>query len=182
MSEAVTNSAPLAGNWSLISSVQLDVDLRMSSTDLCSSLIGWIITKQRTTESFVYTTGTLWMRYSPLLRWVSWDFLINNPILYMWDREFSRYFALRWLFRSPSTQEEYWLENSWSRMGMRFLLRRFLWWRLALLLYRNCKLNLIDSCSNKLRVWFLKQLWLKSDCLLIAGIKWRKRRHRKGSR
>jgi hypothetical protein len=68
MPKAIADSAPLAGDGSLISSVKLYVDLRMSSADLCSSLNKGIITKQRTTDSSVYTTGTLWIRYYALLK------------------------------------------------------------------------------------------------------------------
>lgn len=67
--ERITNAAPFARDGlSGGAGVQLDVDLRMAGTDFSSSLNYESTTRQRTTESLEYTTGTLWMRYSPLLR------------------------------------------------------------------------------------------------------------------
>lgn len=101
-------STPFARNrYAWGASIQLYINLRMSSPDFRSSLHIKHLTMHRTTASCVYTTGTLWMRYSALLRCVSCDFCMDVGLLDKRGLGLARCFPSRWVVPLRITLEGY---------------------------------------------------------------------------
>ena len=128
MFESVAHSTIFARNWfSWIASVQLNVYLRMSRADLYSSLHRQKITTHLATELSTYTTGTLWIKYSPLLRWVYTDFWLVLFVPSESDLEFARCCPWALLF-FPGTLREYcWQANFCMKRGRQELWRESCW-------------------------------------------------------
>lgn len=107
MLERKPESTPFARNrHSWRTCIQLYINLRMPSPNFRSSLHNNHLTMHRTTFSCVYTTGTLWMRYSALLRCVSCDFCIDMGLPDTTGLGRARCFPGGWAVPSRTIREE----------------------------------------------------------------------------